>query len=108
MGGNQERIKTNKKRGYFIIAIYNHAPTSPYWKKIKEFYNKYKLAQPFMELIYASYVSIGFMIKRKTLDLKRERGMSVWYDAIDWIGGYPYEFACFEEVKNFVESLDLS
>ncbi|GBD03698.1 Ubiquinone biosynthesis O-methyltransferase [bacterium HR19] len=97
--------KLTKRGGYFIIAIYNHAPTSPYWQKIKKFYNDHKLIQPIMELLYATYVSIGFIVRRRTFKLRRERGMSVWYDAIDWIGGYPYEFACFDEVKNFVESL---
>jgi 2-polyprenyl-6-hydroxyphenyl methylase/3-demethylubiquinone-9 3-methyltransferase len=45
------------------------------------------------------------MIKRKTLKLRRERGMHVFYDAIDWLGGLPYEFACFDEVKEYVENL---
>jgi 2-polyprenyl-6-hydroxyphenyl methylase/3-demethylubiquinone-9 3-methyltransferase len=27
-----------------------------------------------------------------------------FYDAIDWLGGYPYEYACFDEIKNFVEN----
>ena len=31
--------------------------------------------------------------------------MYVFYDAIDWLGGYPYEFACFEDIKKFVEGL---
>jgi len=31
--------------------------------------------------------------------------MHVFYDAIDWLGGYPYEFACYEDIKEFVESL---
>ena len=31
--------------------------------------------------------------------------MHVFYDAIDWLGGLPYEFACFDEVKEYVENL---
>jgi 2-polyprenyl-6-hydroxyphenyl methylase/3-demethylubiquinone-9 3-methyltransferase len=31
--------------------------------------------------------------------------MSIYYDVIDWLGGYPYEYASFEEMKNFVEKL---
>ncbi|MEU9009414.1 class I SAM-dependent methyltransferase [Streptomyces sp. NPDC048479] len=29
---------------------------------------------------------------------RRARGMSVWYDLIDWVGGYPFEVAAPEEV----------
>jgi hypothetical protein len=45
------------------------------------------------------------MIRRRTFNLYTYRGMHVIYDAIDWICGYPYEFACFEELKDFVEKL---
>lgn len=31
--------------------------------------------------------------------------MSVFYDVIDWLGGYPYEFAAFDEVNKFVKKL---
>ena len=32
---------------------------------------------------------------------KRERGMSVWNDLVDWIGGYPFEVVKPEEVFDF-------
>lgn len=94
-----------KKGGYLIIAIYNHGATSPAWEKIKRFYNKHKSLQKFLGFLYALYVCIGYMIRRRTFNLYRERGMHVFYDAIDWIGGYPYEYACFDEIKNYVENL---
>ncbi len=31
------------------------------------------------------------------------RGMSRWYDMIDWLGGYPYEFAKAEDIVQFFE-----
>ncbi len=34
---------------------------------------------------------------------REKRGMSWWYDQIDWIGGYPYEDAKPEEVFRFVK-----
>jgi hypothetical protein len=30
-----------------------------------------------------------------------ERGMSAWYDVIDWVGGYPFEVAKPEEIFEF-------
>ncbi len=94
-----------KPGGFLIIAIYNHAPSSKTWKKIKRFYNDYPGLQPILGLIYGTYVCLRYIIRRKTFNLYRDRGMHVFYDAIDWIGGYPYEFACFEDIKNFVEKL---
>jgi len=97
--------KLVKKNGYFIIAIYNCAPSSEFWLKVKKFYNAHPLLQPLLIALYGTYVSLRFMIRRKTLTLRRERGMHVFYDAIDWLGGFPYEFACFDEVKEYVEKL---
>ena len=94
-----------KPKSFLIIAIYNHASSSPVWLKIKKFYNKHPKLQPLLGSLYGIYVSLGFMIRQKTFNLYRDRGMHVFYDAIDWIGGYPYEYACFEEVKDFVEKL---
>jgi 2-polyprenyl-6-hydroxyphenyl methylase/3-demethylubiquinone-9 3-methyltransferase len=38
--------------------------------------------------------------RRNPLD--KERGMDFWYDVIDWIGGYPYEYATRQEIEAFV------
>lgn len=97
-----------KPGGILIIAIYNHAPSSESWLKIKRFYNEHPKLQPILGLLYGIYVCVKFMVMGKTFNLYRERGMHVFYDAIDWIGGYPYEFACFDEVKSYVEGLGFS
>lgn len=34
---------------------------------------------------------------------KNERGMSRFYDSIDWLGGYPYESASKDEITKFLE-----
>lgn len=94
-----------KPGGYLILGIYNWASVSKTWEKIKKFYNKNPILQPLLGISYGIFVTLGYIIKRKTLNLYRERGMHVFYDAIDWIGGWPYEYACFEEIKNFVENL---
>jgi 2-polyprenyl-6-hydroxyphenyl methylase/3-demethylubiquinone-9 3-methyltransferase len=31
--------------------------------------------------------------------------MDFWYDVIDWIGGYPYEYATPQEVESYVLAL---
>ena len=37
-----------------------------------------------------------------TNPLKKERGMDFWFDVIDWVGGYPYEYATCREVESLV------
>ena len=34
------------------------------------------------------------------------RGMEPIIDVIDWLGGYPYEFATFEEIIDFIKKND--
>ncbi|MCH8950483.1 MAG: hypothetical protein IIB87_08925 [Chloroflexi bacterium] len=36
-----------------------------------------------------------------------ERGMSLWHDMIDWLGGYPFEVATPGEIKAFAETRGL-
>jgi 2-polyprenyl-6-hydroxyphenyl methylase/3-demethylubiquinone-9 3-methyltransferase len=44
-----------------------------------------------------------FLATGKTPYAKKRRGMSFYYDVVDWVGGYPYEYASIDEIKNFVE-----
>ena len=34
---------------------------------------------------------------------KKSRGMSVWHDLVDWVGGYPFEVAKPEEIFDFYQ-----
>jgi 2-polyprenyl-6-hydroxyphenyl methylase/3-demethylubiquinone-9 3-methyltransferase len=36
-------------------------------------------------------------------EYKKSRGMSRWHDMIDWLGGYPYEFASARQLVEFYE-----
>ena len=38
----------------------------------------------------------------------RERGMSARHDMVDWIGGFPYEFATFETLVDYFKSRGFS
>lgn len=89
--------------GHFIIAIYNHAPSSDLWWRVKRFYNQYRFLQPLLGVSFALFVVLRHMRHNRSLNLYRERGMHLFYDAIDWIGGYPYEYACFDDVTEYVQ-----
>jgi len=75
--------KIVKNNGYFIIAIYNYAPSSPFWLKVKKFYNSSN------SLIKLFLIIMLFLEKvfRRVLSLKnpfwKERGMNVLTDVID-------------------------
>ncbi len=38
---------------------------------------------------------------REWREYGRERGMSAWYDVVDWVGGLPFEVAKPEEIFDF-------
>lgn len=101
----ENATKIVKPEGLFIIAIYNKAPSSPFWLKVKKIYNDSNVLVRFlMVMMLFIEIAIGRMIRLKN-PFKTERGMMIYTDVIDWLGGYPYEFASFEEIKNFVEKL---
>jgi 2-polyprenyl-6-hydroxyphenyl methylase/3-demethylubiquinone-9 3-methyltransferase len=107
--GNMRKAINNaaamvKPGGQFILAIYNRAATSEEWHKIKDRYSKLpNAAKPLIELPYATAATLGYMVKRKTLDIRKDRGMDVFHDAIDWMRGYPYEFAGADEMTFLME-----
>jgi 2-polyprenyl-6-hydroxyphenyl methylase/3-demethylubiquinone-9 3-methyltransferase len=37
-------------------------------------------------------------------DYKKRRGMSAWFDVVDWAGGYPFEVAKPEQIFDFYRS----
>ena len=107
--------------GRLFIAIYNdQGMKSHIWWIIKYLYNRLPriLKRPFAFLI-GLLVRIMVIIKY-TLKLKpmvaikpmfkddRERGMSAKYDALDWVGGFPFEFSTFETLLGYLQSRGFS
>lgn len=102
-----------KKGGFYYIAIYNNVNGilgSRFWLKIKKFYNQ---APKFVQGLMANLYCLAFIVKcfvnlenpiSFIKNYKSFRGMSFKTDAIDWVGGYPYEFATVEEIFQFMKS----
>ncbi len=107
--GNMKKAINNTKKlvmpkGYLIIAIYRKTYFCPLWTNIKYFYcrtnnfNKFILEKLFYSiLIIRHIVSLNFSIFEKN-----ERGMNLYNDSVDWLGGYPYESATIEEILDIV------
>jgi 2-polyprenyl-6-hydroxyphenyl methylase/3-demethylubiquinone-9 3-methyltransferase len=92
-----------KPRGQLFLAIYNDQRwISSYWKFIKLLYNKNLVLRLLviclhLPYLYALRLLYRILTKRRELD----RGMSLWHDMLDWLGGYPFEVARPEEVFDF-------
>jgi len=97
--------------GLLCVALYNkvesRAGGSRLWWAIKGFYVRQpRVIQILMEWTHAAYrvaVMIGTLRNpvRVARTYHQERGMSLWHDWIDWLGGYPYEYASAGEVFDF-------
>lgn len=102
--------------GTLVIAIYNdQGPWSRVWRTIKVIYNRIPswLRKPFVVLVMVPCeLRIAFVpiVKLKPMAYfsrwtreasEGNRGMSQWYDYVDWVGGYPFEVAKPEEVFTF-------
>jgi SAM-dependent methyltransferase len=99
--------------GLFCIAIYNRVTdgflNSERWLSIKRSYNHSpRPVQRAMELAYGGYWAAKQIKARRNpfrvaREYKRSRGMALATDLVDWLGGYPYEFALAEEIVAFCE-----
>ena len=99
------------ENGYLVVAIYNdQGRASRYWRVIKRAYTHGNVITRSL-LMFAC----GVYLWGPTLALdilrgsplrsfrarKQTRGMSVWHDLKDWVGGYPFEVAKPEELFDF-------
>jgi SAM-dependent methyltransferase len=89
--------------GQFVVAVYNNQRwISRYWTGIKRMYNKHMVFRGLIILFHFPYLFGGrWGIRFLTGRLSLERGMSLWRDMLDWLGGYPFETARPEQVFDF-------
>jgi 2-polyprenyl-6-hydroxyphenyl methylase/3-demethylubiquinone-9 3-methyltransferase len=100
--------------GKLFVAIYNDTGSqADRWKWIKRTYNN---LPSFLRIPFALIVSAPAETKRLINSIltgrlgeyirswylvQPGRGMNLWHDIIDWVGGYPYEVAKPEEIFDF-------
>jgi 2-polyprenyl-3-methyl-5-hydroxy-6-metoxy-1,4-benzoquinol methylase len=107
--------------GRLCIAIYNDQGwRSRAWRRIKRLYNRLpKSGQLGLTLLIGIPLEAASLARAVfTLQLRRYvrqrtgadavRGMTRWYDLIDWIGGYPFEVARPAELEAFYERRGLT
>ena len=97
--------------GLFIIGIYNFRGGrrgTATWTRLKRWYCKApRWQQAGWESAYlawdlVSIAAVGRNPLRKIREYHSGRGMSWRHDAIDWLGGYPYEAATPGQILEFV------
>jgi 2-polyprenyl-6-hydroxyphenyl methylase/3-demethylubiquinone-9 3-methyltransferase len=98
-----------KENGLLYIAIYNDQGwLSDYWLIIKKIYNSNFIFKTILILIYTPYFVIGRFLINSLRKKKIERGMNLWHDMLDWLGGYPFEVASTEKIISFYKNKGLS
>ena len=105
--------------GLFFIAIYNdQGRSSRQWLRIKQVYHRLPsgLRPMWVGLIASIYESKFAIARLVSLQnplpfadwraKKQDRGMSVWHDWVDWIGGLPFEVATPDQIINLLCQTD--
>lgn len=92
--------------GYLFISIYNDQGfMSKIWRYVKKTYNLSGKNRRKIILFMASLYLYGYQTTRHIYKNGRnvlsERGMNAWNDLVDWVGGYPFEYATAEKIVMF-------
>ena len=92
--------------GRLFVSIYNHQGwISAYWTAVKRLYTASAVLRPVVVAVHMPYLfGVRFIVRALTGRLTVERGMSLWHDMIDWLGGYPFEVAGPSDVVDFYEA----
>ncbi len=104
-------IQLVKSGGLLFIAIYNDQGTpSRRWTTVKRLYNRLPARLRFV-VLWPAFWHLWWrrLVKdllfgrpfHSWLEYKQIRGMSPWWDVVDWVGGYPFEVAKPEEIFDF-------
>ncbi len=102
--------------GRLLVAIYNDQGwMSRFWTRVKRAYNGTPKPLRLLFEVPGFVALCGPRLIRDTCaghplrawTEQTTRGMSPWYDLIDWLGGYPFEVAKPEEVIEFCRTRGL-
>ena len=98
-----QRVVSN---GILMVAIYNRHWSSPPWKWIKWFYNRVgRMGQDLLVWMFMPVIFLAKWLVTARNPLEMQRGMDFKHNIVDWIGGYPYEYASLQEMTSILEKL---
>lgn len=105
-----------KPKGRLYIALYNDQGwLSRMWWWVKRIYCSGTFGQVLVSIFFIPILALRALLKsivtgrnEWTAYKNNNRGMSLWYDWIDWLGGFPFEVASVNAVKDFYEKRGFS
>lgn len=100
-----------KPGGVLFVAVYNdQGQATRFWRAVKKLYCSGSAGRLAMLAMFIPLFVAGGLVKdlarlrnplKRYAGYKHERGMSVYHDWVDWLGGYPFEVARPEEIIDF-------
>jgi 2-polyprenyl-3-methyl-5-hydroxy-6-metoxy-1,4-benzoquinol methylase len=102
----QNAARLVKPGGYLVLALYNRHWSSRSWLLIKYAYCKLTpaLQRLLVQMLIPFIYTAKFVVTRQD-PREQSRGMDFFYNVVDWVGGYPYEYASSAEVLKLIEPL---
>lgn len=96
-------LTTMARGGKLFISVYNdQGLRSRYWSFVKRTYNRNRVCRLAIISTHAPYLfGVRYVVRALGGRSAPGRGMSLWRDTVDWLGGYPFEVARPEEVSSF-------
>jgi 2-polyprenyl-3-methyl-5-hydroxy-6-metoxy-1,4-benzoquinol methylase len=102
--------------GTLVVAIYNdQGVRSKVWTRIKAAYNRGAIRRTLLQALFipgfmAAWLVSDLLHLRNPMRRYRDygRGMTAFYDAFDWLGGYPFEVARPEQIVDFYRQRGLA
>jgi predicted RNA methylase len=97
--------------GTIALALYGKTPFCGLWRIEKRIYSRSpKWVQRAIEHVYHVAVAARLALKGESLKKRREtyfqqRGMDMYHDTRDWLGGYPYESISPQEAMTLMHKL---
>jgi SAM-dependent methyltransferase len=108
----ENTIQLLKDGAVLYVALYTSGvvqPSDDFWRRIKQQYNQANwLGRRYLELWYIWEFSLNKrlstvpgLVRTVRGYSNRFRGMEFYTNVVDWLGGWPMEFAKIEDVKKF-------
>ncbi|MBI5478559.1 MAG: class I SAM-dependent methyltransferase [Deltaproteobacteria bacterium] len=104
----ENTVQTVRPGGRLFVAIYNdQGRVSDLWRVVKRAYCSGTAGKVAVSSVFMPYFAVGCFVMdlarlrnplRRYRDRDDERGMAVFRDWVDWLGGYPFEVAKPEKV----------
>lgn len=107
------RVPVNSHGQLYIMIYEDRGWKSRFWRMVKRTYCSGVFGRVLvLGLFFPYYLFRGFVEdvirlqdpRKRYRDYFKDRGMSRYHDWIDWLGGYPYEFASPAEVVDFYKN----